>query len=320
MIISIIITVYNLEKYINRTLESVFAQTYQNIEVIAVDDGSTDKTPALLDAYAEKENRLKVIHKINEGVSKARLTGIKAAKGEYIGFVDGDDMVDHDMYERLLNNALKHGADISHCGYRMIKPDGTVDYYYNTGDIILQNNEHGIFDLLNGSRIEPSLCNKLFRKSLFKNLQTDFSIKNNEDLLMNYYLFKESDKSVYEDFCPYRYIVRENSASKQSLNSSILSDPVKAANIIFNDIKDNKRLKSAAARLYGIKLVSAATYNGKKNAEINSVVKSARKELKSFLSVYRLNISKRSDLIRTSVAAYFPKFYSLIHILYLKLK
>ena len=320
MIISIIVTVYNLEKYINRTLESVFAQTYQNIEVIAVDDGSTDKTPALLDAYAEKENRLKVIHKINEGVSKARLTGIKAAKGEYIGFVDGDDMVDHDMYERLLNNALKHGADISHCGYRMIKPDGTVDYYYNTGDIILQNNEHGIFDLLNGSRIEPSLCNKLFRKSLFKNLQTDFSIKNNEDLLMNYYLFKESDKSVYEDFCPYRYIVRENSASKQSLNSSILSDPVKAANIIFNDIKDNKRLKSAAARLYGIKLVSAATYNGKKNAEINSVVKSARKELKSFLSVYRLNISKRSDLIRTSVAAYFPKFYSLIHILYLKLK
>jgi glycosyltransferase involved in cell wall biosynthesis len=320
MIISIIVTVYNLEKYINRTLESVFTQTYQNIEVIAVDDGSTDKTPALLDAYAEKENRLKVIHKINEGVSKARLTGIKAAKGEYIGFVDGDDMVDHDMYERLLNNALKHGADISHCGYRMIKPDGTVDYYYNTGDIILQNNEQGIFDLLNGSRIEPSLCNKLFRKSLLKNLQTDFSIKNNEDLLMNYFLFKESDKSVYEDFCPYRYIVRENSASKQSLNSSILSDPVKAANIIFNDIKDNKRLKSAAARLYGIKLVSAATYNGKKNAEINSVVKSARKELKSFLSVYRLNISKRSDLIRTSVAAYFPKFYSLIHILYLKLK
>ena len=320
-LISVIIPVYNLEEYIVRTLNSVFSQTYHNIEVVAVDDGSTDKTPSLLDAYATKETKLKVIHKQNEGVSKARLTGIKAATGDYIGFVDGDDIIDPDMYERLLNNAVKYKAEISHCGYRLIRPDGSVDFFYNTGEIILQDNEQGIFDLLGGSKIEPGLCNKLFCATLFHSLlhnsKMDWSLKNNEDLLMNYFLFKESEKSVYEDFCLYQYIVRENSASKLSLSVNKLSDPVKAANIIFNDIKDNQRLKRAAAGLYGIKLVSAATYNGKKNAEIDSVIKSARKELRGFLSSYIKNSSNTVDIIKTVFAAFLPTLYSAIHSVYL---
>lgn len=324
MKISIIIPFYNLEKYAGKTLDSVFAQTYGNIEVIAVDDGSADGTGKILNEYAAHENRLRVIHKQNEGVSKARLDGVKAASGEYIGFVDGDDLIDSDMYERLLTNALKYDADISHCGYRMIRPDGKTEYYYNTGEVILQNNRQGVYDLLDGSKIEPSVCNKLFHKNLFHSLlqksDADLSLKNNEDLLMNYRLFKGSKKSVYEDFCPYQYIVRENSASKASFSVNKLSDPVKAANIIFNDVENDQRLKSVAARLYGIKLVSAATYTGKKDAEISSAVKSARRELKLFLPAYKSHTSRKSDLVKTAFAAYFPSLYSVIHAFYLRLK
>ncbi len=324
MKISIIIPFYNLEKYAGKTLESVFAQTYGNIEVVAVDDGSADGTGKILNEYAAHENRLRVIHKQNEGVSKARLDGVKAASGEYIGFVDGDDLIDSDMYERLLINALKYDADISHCGYRMIRPDGTTEYYYNTGEVILQDNRQGIYDLLDGSKIEPSVCNKLFHKNLFHSLlqksDADLFLKNNEDLLMNYRLFKGSKKNVYEDFCPYQYIVRENSASKASFSVNKLSDPVKAANIIFNDVENDQRLKSVAARLYGIKLVSAATYTGKKDAEISSAVKSARRELKLFLPAYKSHTIRKSDLVKTAFAAYFPSLYSVIHAFYLRLK
>ncbi len=321
MKISIVIPIYNLENYISATLDSVFAQTYTDIEVIAVDDGSTDETPSILDAYAESEPRLKVIHKLNEGVSKARLTGIKAASGEYIGFVDGDDKIDPDMYERLILNAVRYRADISHCGYRRLNPDGTVSYYYNTGDVIVQNNEQGLYDLLEGAKIEPGLWNKIFRASLFSNVtdnpEMDFSLKNNEDLLMNYFLFKSSEKSVFEDFCPYQYIVRSNSASKGAVSVNKLSDPIKAAKKIYYDIDNNQKLKKSAARLYGIKLVNAAAYGGKKNSEIAFAIKSARKELKSFLPQYIKNSPGKVSTIKTVFAAYLPGLYSAIHTVYL---
>ncbi|MBO4894788.1 MAG: glycosyltransferase [Clostridia bacterium] len=325
MKISIVIPVYNLENYISATLDSVFAQTYSNIEVIAVDDGSTDETPSILDAYAETEPRLKVIHKQNEGVSKARLTGIKSASGEYIGFVDGDDKIDPDMYERLISNALRYGADISHCGYRRLNPDGTVSYYYNTGDVIAQNNEQGLYDLLEGARIEPSLCNKVFRASLFSsvtdNPEMDFSLKNNEDLLMNYFLFKSSEKSVFEDFCPYQYIVRKNSASKGTVSVNKLSDPVKAAKIIYDNSKNNPILLPVSARLYAIKLISAATYNKTKTPEIISEVKKSQLQLKEFLPEYAKTAGEnKSEILKAKFASQMPRLYSIVHKIYLKLR
>ena len=321
MKISIVIPVYNLENCIKSSLDSVFAQTYKNIEVIAVDDGSTDLTPAVLDAYALKETRLKVIHKLNEGVSKARLTGIKAASGEFIGFVDGDDKIDPDMYERLVKNALGYGADISHCGYRRLNPDGTVSYYYNTGDVIVQNNEQGLYDLLEGARIEPSLCNKVFRASLFLNVtdnpEMDFSLKNNEDLLMNYFLFKSSEKSVFEDFCPYQYIVRSNSASKGAVSVNKLSDPIKAAKIIYDNSKNNPALLSISARLYAVKLIAAATHKKTADPGVRKAVESARKELKSFYPEYKsINGIGKTDIQKARFAALSPRLYSLVHKLY----
>ena len=139
-LISIIIPAYNIENYISTCLDSLLAQTYRDLEIIVVNDGSKDGTGAIMDTYAARDSRIMAIHKENGGVTSARLCGVKAATGDWIGFVDGDDIIEPDMYERLMANAVKHGADISHCGYRMVFPSGKVDYYYNTGRIVEQDN------------------------------------------------------------------------------------------------------------------------------------------------------------------------------------
>ena len=171
-LLSIIIPAFNIEQYISRALDSLINQSYKNIEVIVVNDGSTDSTGGIIDSYVKKDNRIKVIHKNNEGVSIARNTGIHLAKGDYIGFVDGDDTVDDDMFETLIKNAIDYNADISHCGYKMVFPSRT-DYYYNTGDIVIQDNQEGLKDLLKADRVEPSLNNKIYKSSLFKDIRLE---------------------------------------------------------------------------------------------------------------------------------------------------
>lgn len=235
-LISIIVPAYNVGPLISKTLDSILSQTYENIEVIVVNDGSTDDTKSVIDAYAAKDYRVKAIHKENGGVTSARLKGVAEANGEWIGFVDGDDYIEPDMYEKLLDNALKYKADISHCGYQMVFHNRT-DFYYNTGRVVQQDRESGLADLVEGKFVEPGLWNKLFRRKLFKFLakNMDWSIKINEDLLMNYWLFKAADTAIYEDFCPYQYIVRKGSAANSGVSEHKLRDPLKVAQIMLND-------------------------------------------------------------------------------------
>ena len=321
-LISIVIPAYNIEAYISDTLDSVFAQTYTDIEVIAVDDGSTDKTGLLLDGYAEKEPRLRVIHKQNGGVTKARLDGIKAAQGEYIGFVDGDDLIDPDMFERLLHNAVKYNAAISHCGYRRIDGDA-ISYFYNTGILTEQTNEKGLYDLLAGEIIEPSLCNKLFNKSLFGNLLSeesimDASFRENEDLLMNYCLFKEAEKSVFEDFCPYQYLIRTGSSSHAAIKPHYLADPVKIGELLMQDSRDMPEINRMAARYYAVKLIrAAANREGINDPAIRQIKKEAQTKLRAFLPKY-LSFSEESKKrkLLAVFAAYAPTLYSFIHKIY----
>lgn len=234
-LISVIVPVYNLENYIVRTLDSILSQTYKNIEVIVVDDGSTDSSAKIIDDYADLyRDVIKILHIKNSGVSVARMKGVLAAKGDWIGFTDGDDVIEPDMYERLFDNAQKYNADISHCGYQMVFSNGRINYFHNTDKIRIQDKDTGIKDLLDGSIVEPGLCNKLYKSSLFSDFfdKVDLNIKINEDLLWNYYLFLKSKKSVFEDFCPYHYIVRMTSASRQKLNKNLIFYPIKVLSLI----------------------------------------------------------------------------------------
>ena len=238
-LLSIIIPAFNIEQYISRCLDSIINQSYKNIEIIVVNDGSTDNTGDIIDSYVKKDNRVKVIHKKNEGVSIARNTAIHLAKGDYIGFVDGDDTIDNDMFETLVKNAINYNADISHCGYKMIFPS-RIDYYYDTGDIIIQDNYEGIRDLLNANIVEPGLWNKIYRSNLFDGISLNPFIKNNEDLLVNFYLFKKSTKSVFYDKCMYNYMIRSESATTQKINKNKIQDPI----LVMEEIKNNLDKKS----------------------------------------------------------------------------
>ena len=247
-LISVIVPVYNLENYIERCLKSIQNQTYSNIEIIVVDDGSIDDSWNVINRIAKEDNRVIPIHKENGGVSSARMLGLANSNGEWIGFVDGDDEIEEDMYEVLMNNAFEYDADISHCGYKMIFNDGRITSFYDTKVKKIQDNTTGVIDLLEGDLIEPGLCNKLYKKSLFEDIELDTSIKINEDLLLNYYLFKNSQLSIFEDLTKYCYIIRDNSASRSKLNYYKIYDPIRVKEIILND--SNSEIRKIAYKVY----------------------------------------------------------------------
>ncbi len=323
--LSIIIPVYNIEAYLPRCLDSILCQTFSDFEIIIVDDGSKDSSGIIADTYKQKDSRIRVIHKENGGVSTARFEGIKTAKGEFIGFVDGDDIIEPDMYSVLIDNAEKYNADISHCGYKMVFPDGRVDYYYNTNRLIEQDNQQGLIDLLKGDFIEPGLCIKIYKSDLVKNIVLndiiDSSIKINEDLLMNYYLFRQSEKSIYIDKCLYHYMVHKNSAATSVINKNKICDPLKVLNILDNETSEtsvlNKIVKARLARL----LVYTSTLSKKINPSlIVPERKKARKILRSSLSdIFRNEYIGTKLKLMCIWTALSPQTYALFHAVYAKI-
>ena len=316
-LISIIVPAYNIEAYLARTLDSVLAQTYQNIEVIVVNDGSKDGTGAVIDRYAAQDHRVKAIHKENGGVTSARFRGVAEATGDWIGFVDGDDTIEPQMYGRLLENALKYGADISHCGYRMVFPS-RVDYYYNTGRLVQQDHTAGLRDLITGDFVDPGIWNKLYRRSLFDGLseKMDFSIKINEDVLMNYWLFKNARKSVYDDFCPYHYIVRAGSAANSKLNEHHLRDPLRVTRSIMEDADEG--LQPVLLARLARQLISAASRDAGEQPElVRPFRRECRRELRQRLgSILRCCAVGKKLKLMALFTALWPDGYGLVHKLY----
>ncbi len=323
-LISVIVPIYNIEGYIRRTVSSIQKQTFRNIEIILVDDGSTDNSGHIVDELAVSDSRIKAIHKENAGVASARIEGVRNSNGEWIGFVDGDDYIETNMYEKLLQNALKYKADISHCGYQMVFPD-RVDYYYNTGNVKEQDNLAGLKDLLEGSFVEPGLWNKLFHKSLFSSIVCgnvlDHSIRYNEDLLMNYYLFKNSVTNIYEDFCPYHYIVRKNSAANSEISEKKLFDPVSVQKIILNDIECDEGLKMIVyCRLASIYLNGASMSKVAKGTYFDEFVAMSKKELREIYPIIKVGNCSRSLKIKCALCISSPFVYRIFHKLYSTIK
>lgn len=277
--ISIIISAYNEGKLLQRCLMSVLSQTYKNLEIIVIDDGSTDDTAEILDAFAKKDNRIIAVHQVNAGLVEVREKGISLATGDFIGFVDGDDTIQPDMYERLLDNAIKYNADISHCGMLYCFADGRRKPMHGLGTLCVMDNIEGQIQLLKGNVFEPSLCNKLYFAKLLKNSCLDKSITNNEDLLRNFVLFQRAKLSVYEDFCGYLYWRRENSMSNNNRQIEIWNDILKARRLIVENSAESVR--GAAESSWILALIAA--YNsllGTKDKTSRHMCYAYRKQLK----------------------------------------
>ncbi len=164
--ISIIVPVYKVEPYLRKCLDSIVNQTYRNLQIILVDDGSPDNCGKICDEYAARDRRIEVIHQANGGVSAARNAGLKLADGDYIGWVDSDDWIEPGMYEYLLENALKYGADIAVCGRFERYKDKSVQRGWSKVEVL--NREQALKMLLENDCMQNSLCDKLWKRDLFE--------------------------------------------------------------------------------------------------------------------------------------------------------
>ena len=310
-LVSVIIPAYNIEDYIGRCLDSIISQTYKNLEIIVVDDGSRDHTGEILDNYAKKDRRIKVIHKENGGVSSARNKGIEVAEGDYIGFIDGDDLIEPEMYKILVDLLEEENADIAHCGYQMVFPD-RVDYYHNTGKKKIQTTEEGLKDLLSGEIIEPGLVNKLYKKELIKNCRLDETVKINEDLLMNYQLFKLSQKSVYYDITPYSYMIRSSSATGANSLITKREDSLRVLNQIKDDCINNNLLPTIYKR-YIYLLMAICRDDLKDRLYQKKQRKKLKKELKT--DIFKSCIPKKLKYM-SLFSCYLPHIMKIIYKMY----
>lgn len=217
-LISIIIPVYNVEKYIANCLNSIVNQTYKNLEIIIINDGSTDLSIEIAFEFQKNDNRIFIFNKENGGVASARNYGLDSANGEFIGFVDPDDFVDVRMYEVLYNNLVNAEADISACYVRGCKDMNYVEPPQT--DILIEEFNHiESLDQFLSSKYSfngnnTNLINKLYKKALFQNLRFNEQLHIGEDIDMIFKLFFRSEKLVFSTERLYFNYHREGSLTK----------------------------------------------------------------------------------------------------------
>lgn len=211
--ISIIVPVYNVEKYLENCIESILNQTFKDFELIFVDDGSTDNSGKICDIYEKKDSRIKVIHKNNEGLSSARNTGLDIACGKYVGFVDSDDSIHPKMYEVLYNLIEKYKSDISCCNYKYTYDISNQNHEeLNLNEVIEMSNIEAIEKLYDkdlGVRLVVA-WNKLYNKRLFDNIRYKVG-RLHEDEFMAHRILYNSKKITYVDNELYYYLQRDGS-------------------------------------------------------------------------------------------------------------
>ena len=211
--ISIIVPVYRVEDYLPACIDSILAQTFRDFELILVDDGSPDNCPALCDAAAEKDERIRVIHQKNAGLSAARNAGLDIAQGEWIGFVDSDDTIAPEMYEKMLHRVLKDGAQLAVCSYRFVREDGTFlpDHSSITQDDVIGRVE--ALEHINKGYFTIAV-NRLYHRTLFETVRFPVG-RLHEDEYVAHQVYWQCEKIsvLAEPF--YFYLQRGGGISKQ---------------------------------------------------------------------------------------------------------
>lgn len=313
-LISVILPCFKVEKFLDKCLNTLVNQTYNNLEIILIDDGSPDNSPKICDEWAKKDNRIKVVHKENGGVSSARNKGVEIARGEYIGFVDPDDYVDLTMYEKLINSAIENNSDVVFCGYNEVIEGRIVPAEeYNLHKLI----EHDVsvyFYKKKNSLVYGSIWRGIYRKSLIEDIKFDINFKCGEDLYFNIEVINKKPKISIVDEKLYYYLKNPNSCvntyrPKDYKNVIIQSD--KAATLI----KDEKMLNFIRFNSIIDLIADYLQYN--KPKKVSKVL--GLKNLKKFLSFknYINFVSKVNFKRNILTILILLKQYWLVH-LYLK--
>lgn len=208
-LISVIVPIYKVEEYLDRCVQSIVDQTYKNLEIILVDDGSPDRCPAMCDEWASKDSRIRVIHKQNGGLSDARNAGMDVACGEYIAFVDSDDWIHPQFVESLYRAVEEHGAQLAACGVRFVYSEADTAEEQNVALSTAYTAEQALETLILGKGFRAVAWNKLYHRSLLEGERFPVG-KYHEDEFFTYKVIGKADKLTFVETEMYFYLQRNS--------------------------------------------------------------------------------------------------------------
>ena len=285
-LISVIVPVYNVKEYLERCFASIVKQTYTDLEIILVDDGSTDGSGVLCDELKKRDIRVRVIHKANGGLGSARNAGIAHARGTYFGFVDSDDWIKPEMYENMLNLMKKYDAQICACGIQRVTESGDVSFYNDVLDELrIFSAEEALNELPRNERISNSMCNKLFRKETVVGLTINEQIAY-EDNPFTPQCVARTQKVVYTSVPFYCYFERRGSLSRSSFSVREF-DRVTADRMRLEYYHEHFPMCEDAAAIAFIGTCLKVFYQARGNGIIKEKKKLLEKELRMTIQKYR---------------------------------
>ena len=228
-IISVIVPIYNVEQYLPKCIDSIMNQSFTNIEILLVDDGSPDNCGRICDDYALRDSRVRVFHKANGGVSSARNYGIEKAMGKYLTFIDSDDWIESDMLETLYGLMIEYKAELSICGLQKEDEFGNILFYVDEEDVYVENSEETILCLFNKDKYykyQGWVWNKLYVRELIDKYHIRFNVDiyYSEDRLFNFDYLKYITFAVFTTLPKYHYVIRANSAMANSIVGQAFDD------------------------------------------------------------------------------------------------
>jgi glycosyltransferase involved in cell wall biosynthesis len=308
-LISIIVPVYNMERYLDRCMSSILKQTYKNLEIILVDDGSTDSSPKMCDNYAVSDSRIKVVHKENGGLSDARNAGIRIATGDYIGYVDSDDWIELDMYERMHNACVENNAQLAVCRYFREYDNKTINDGTERLEILDRNEILKIYITdKDGYMVYNSVWSKLFKRELVEGVIFPKG-RNSEDIMYTTRAFCKLNKAVYIDTCLYHYVIdRKDSIMNVDKTERMFKDELPFWREHIKCIRDNVSddMGDLAAYYYYRRLLFY--YIDTKDKRIVDLVKADSDEVKRIYSK-NMDIVSEGDRDRMELFMKSPRLY-----------
>ena len=253
--ISIIIPVYNVEDFLIQSLDSVINQTILNWELICVNDGSTDQCDKILNEYAKKDNRIKVITQSNQGVSTARNTALDVITGDYVAFLDPDDIMHPQFLEVLLNNIIASKADIIWCKHAKIREDEKIENFPHISEEKFFDIPHHFERFTTHQKPYPSvmLWDKLYKKELFQNLRFVKEINVGEDLVLQHHLLHNATKVCFVDKNLIYYRERSNSLTHSKFSYQYIEDHLTLVKLLLKDF-ENKKITTQARKALNFRL------------------------------------------------------------------
>ncbi len=255
-LISVIVPVYGVEDSLDACVESIVKQTYHNLEIILVDDGSPDQCPQLCDRWAIRDSRIRVIHQRNGGPSAARNAGIEASRGEYLGFVDSDDRIAEDMYETLLRNLMSERADISIIGTSLVGEDGGPYVPYATKCRFRMTSEQAFKYVNLPGYFYVAVWDKLYRRELFDDVRFPLERRSGEDYPVTFRVIDKAETLIYDSAPKYYYHLHERMTLRLRITTA-QSDETGAA----LELVRAKYPQSYDYMLYGHLIATIGTYN-----------------------------------------------------------